>query len=174
MTVSSPIGARSGASADSTETTERLRHAVTRLARLLRQQDEGGFGATLTAALASVKSRGPLTLGELAACEQVAPPTMTKVVERLEALGFVTRALDGKDRRVSRVAVTRAGRRHLEVTKQRRTAWLAGRVERLDATNQQRMLDAVSVLEALISVEPRGTPEATQVQARRPSGRMGS
>ena len=56
---------------------ERLRHVVARLARLLRQQDEGQLGATASSALASVNNRGPMTLGELAASEQVAPPTMT-------------------------------------------------------------------------------------------------
>lgn len=135
------------------EIAERLRHSVTRLARLLRQQDEGGFGATLTAALASVKNRGPLTLGELAACEQVAPPTMTKVVEKLEAQGFVTRRVDPLDRRVSRVTVTAAGRRHLDATRQRRTAWLAGRLDHLPADQLERLMEALDVLETLIAVD---------------------
>ncbi len=135
------------------EIAERLRHSVTRLARLLRQQDEGGFGATLTAALASVKNRGPLTLGELAACEQVAPPTMTKVVEKLEAQGFVTRRVDPLDRRVSRVTVTAAGRRHLDATRQRRTAWLAGRLDHLPAEQLERLMEALDVLETLIAVD---------------------
>ncbi len=146
------------------EVAERLRHSVTRLARLLRQQDEGGFGATLTAALASVKNRGPLTLGELAACEQVAPPTMTKVVEKLEAHGFVTRQVDQNDRRVSRVTVTAAGRRHLEGTRERRTAWLAGRLDHLPADELDRLLDALDVLEALIAVES----PVVDVSARQP------
>jgi DNA-binding MarR family transcriptional regulator len=135
------------------EAAERLRHSVTRLARLLRQQDEGGFGATQTAALASVKNRGPLTLGELAACEQVAPPTMTKVVEKLEAHGFVTRQVDQNDRRVSRVTVTAAGRRHLDATRQRRTAWLAGRLHHLPADQLDRLMDALDVLETLIATD---------------------
>ena len=134
---------------------DRLRHAVARLARLLRQQDEGSFGATFTSALASVKNVGPLTLGELAAREQVAPPTMTKVVEKLEAHGFVTRTVDQKDRRVSRVTVTPAGRRHLDATRVRRTAWLASRLDQLTADELERLMDAVDVLDKLIAVEPQ-------------------
>src|SRR3954447_23388830 len=90
---------------------ERLRHGVNRLARLLRQQDEGDLGATSTAALATVRTRGPVTVGELASREQVAPPTMTKVIEKLEGRGFVSRRVDPDDRRVTRVTVTATGSR---------------------------------------------------------------
>lgn len=132
---------------------DRLRHAVARLARVLRQQDEGGFGATFTAALASVANRGPLTLGELAVAEHVAPPTMTKVVEKLEANGFVTRQVDTNDRRVTRVTATDAGVRHIEATRERRTAWMASQLDRLDDDQLARLTDAVDVLEALTHVE---------------------
>lgn len=152
------------------DTADRLRHAVARLARLLRQQDEGGLGATSTAALSSVKNRGPMTLGELAACEQVAPPTMTKVVEKLESQGFVTRQVDPKDRRVSRVTVTPAGRRHLDSTRARRTSWLASRLEQLEPDDLQRMTDALGALETIIAAEPQpetSSTDGTRTKARR-------
>ncbi|MCU1358836.1 MAG: regulatory protein MarR [Ilumatobacteraceae bacterium] len=147
--------ALSSADTDVPAAADRLRYAVTRLARLLRQQDEGGLGATSTAALSSVKNRGPMTLGELAACEQVAPPTMTKVVEKLESQGFVTRQVDPKDRRVTRVTVTPAGKRHLDATRARRTSWLAARLDQLDPDELQRLTDAIGTLEAVIQAEPR-------------------
>lgn len=137
------------------ETAERLRYAVNRLTRLLRQQDEGGLGATSTAALSSVMNRGPMTLGELAACEQVAPPTMTKVVEKLESQGFVTRQVDAKDRRVSRVTVTASGRRHLDSTRARRTSWLAARLDQLAPDQLEKLTDAIDALETIIAAEPR-------------------
>ena len=108
--------------ADRSTEAERLRHGVNRLARMLRQQDEGDIGATSTAALATVRTRGPVTLGDLASLEQVAPPTMTKVVEKLESRGFVTRRVDPDDRRVARVTVTAAGTRYLDRSRARRTA----------------------------------------------------
>jgi DNA-binding MarR family transcriptional regulator len=137
---------------------ERLRHSVARLARLLRQQDESGLGATSISALASIRTVGPLTLGELAAREQVTPPTMTKVVEKLETLGYVTRTTDLHDRRVTRVAVTASGRRHLDTTRARRTAWLASRLEGLDRDQLARLTAAIDVLEALVACETK--PEA--------------
>ena len=86
-----------------------LRPTVTRLARRLRQQDHTGLGPTITAALSSIKQHGGLTHGELAAIEQVAPPTITAVVGKMEALGLVTRETDANDRRVTRIRITAAG-----------------------------------------------------------------
>src|SRR3712207_4690713 len=90
-----------------------LRLAVMRLARRLRQQAEGDVTPSQHAALASVDRFGPLTLGELAAVEQVQPPTMTKIVTKLEELGFVVREADPRDRRVARVRLSEAGQAYL-------------------------------------------------------------
>src|SRR4051794_15765900 len=113
------------------ETVERLRLVVARLARLLRQQDDSGLGPTLTAALSTVAKHGPLTLGDLAARERVAPPTITKVVDKMEAAGYVERRQHTVDRRVSLVAVTELGTSTLAALRDRRTAWLRTRLEEL-------------------------------------------
>ena len=133
----------------------RLRFSVARMNRLLRQQDQSGFGPTVVAALASVEKLGPLTLGELAAREQVAPPTITKVVEKLVDAGLVARTVDPTDRRVSRVALTAKGSRQLATFRTRRTEWLVGRLEGLDGDQLARLAAAIDVLEHLID-----TPEA--------------
>jgi DNA-binding MarR family transcriptional regulator len=145
--------------ADRTGDAERLRHGVNRLARLMRHQDDGDLGATATAALATVRKRGPLTLGELASFEQVSPPTMTKVVEKLESRGFVTRRIDPDDRRVARVNVTAAGTRYLERTRARRAAWLAARLDRLELQQLAQLAGTIELLEAVIG-EPDCRPEA--------------
>jgi DNA-binding MarR family transcriptional regulator len=120
--------------------------AITRLGRLLRQQDQGGLSQSLLSALAATEARGPMTLGELAAYEQVAPPTVTKLVERLEGLGYVTRAQDPSDRRVHRISPTAAGRAQLEINRTLRTAWLA---ERLAALPADELVDVEAVLHVL-------------------------
>jgi DNA-binding MarR family transcriptional regulator len=130
----------------------RLRFAVARMARLLRQQDQSGFGPTLVAALATVGKHGPLTLGDLAAREQVAPPTITKVVEKLVALDLVTRSADAFDRRVSRVTITTKGTRQLDKYRTRRTEWLAERLRDLEPAERERLAAAVDVLEKIIAV----------------------
>jgi DNA-binding MarR family transcriptional regulator len=135
------------------ELASRLRFAVARLARLLRQQDQSGFGPTLVAALATIERHGPITLGELAGREQVAPPTITKVVEKLEANGLVTRTTDVADRRVNRVALTSKGTKQLAVYRSRRTEWLASRLQDLSPTEHEQLIAALPVLERLIAVQ---------------------
>ena len=133
----------------------RLRFAVARLARLLRQQDESGHGPTLMAALATVEAHGPLTLGDIATREQVAPPTITKVVEKLVAGDLVSREPDPTDRRASLVRITRHGRRVLAASRTRRTEWLAGRLAALEPDERARLAAAMDVLEKIVAVPTR-------------------
>jgi DNA-binding MarR family transcriptional regulator len=135
-----------------TETAElagRLRLSVTRLARLMRQQADTGLSPTQLATLATVEAAGPITLGDLAAREQVAPPTMTKAVGCLEGQGLVARHQDAEDRRVSRLSITPEGRRLLERSRTRKNAWLARRLSDLDATDRQRLAEALDALDRL-------------------------
>src|SRR6476469_7169591 len=94
---------------DQAEITARLRLSATRLARILRQQADLGLTPSQITALATVGREGPLTLGALAEPEHVTPPSMTKVVEKLESLGLIERRADGADRRRVLAAVTAAG-----------------------------------------------------------------
>ena len=127
----------------------RLRYSIARLARLLRQQDTTGLTPTASAMLATISRSGPLTLGELAAAEQVAPPTITKVVGRLEAAGLIERVRDSDDRRVCRVVVSDEGRRQVERNRSRRTAWLTEQLAALPDDDRGRLAEAVDVLERL-------------------------
>src|SRR5664279_373405 len=90
----------------SEEIAGRLRLSATRLARRLRQEAHTGLSPSQLSALAAVERHGPLTLGALADLEQVAPPSVTRVVAKLETDGFLTRQPDPGDRRVTRVVVT--------------------------------------------------------------------
>ena len=67
----------------------RLRYSVTRLARQLRRQAGTDLTPTQSAALVSIERHGPITIGDLAAHEQVSAPTATNVVSKLEAAGLV-------------------------------------------------------------------------------------
>lgn len=132
----------------------RLRLSATRLARQLRQQSSTGLTPSQLSALAAVGRHGALTLGDLADQERVAPPTITKIVGKLEAAGLLERRPDPDDRRFCRVVVTPEGSALLDDTRQRRDAWLALRLADLDPDQQARLAGALDVLEALIEVEP--------------------
>src|SRR5437588_6657390 len=96
------------------ELAARLRLAVTRLSRLLRHLGETGISASQLSALSTIERSGPMTLGDLAAAEQVQPPSMTRIVSRLEEAGLVDRQACEQDRRVARARVTTAGRQLLQ------------------------------------------------------------
>jgi DNA-binding MarR family transcriptional regulator len=132
----------------------RLRISATRLARKLRQEAHTGLTPSQLSALTAVERHGPVTLGALADHEQVAPPSITRVVVKLETDGLVMRLADPADRRVTKVAVTPKGRNLLGTSRRRKTEWLTTRLEDLDVEQRARMADALDVLDALTS-EPR-------------------
>jgi DNA-binding MarR family transcriptional regulator len=138
---------------DDTDLAARLRLAVTRLARRLRQQAAGEATPSQLSALASVDRLGPITLGELAAVERVRPPSMTRIVSGLEEAGFVSRQVDPKDRRIARVEATVAGQRFLERSRSRKNAYLAARVRTLDPDDRAVLARAATLLERLLEGE---------------------
>lgn len=131
-----------------------LRMVVMRLARRLRQQAEGDVTASQLSALATVERLGPLTLGELAAAEQIQPPSTTKIVSRLEEHGFVIREPDARDRRIARVRISDEGRRYVARSRTRRNAYLAERLRGFDAEERALLERALPLLERLVD-EPR-------------------
>ncbi len=128
----------------------RLRLVVTRLARRLRQHADATVSPTQLAALATIDREGSLTLGELAAVEQVQPPTITAAVSRMEEGGLVVRVRDLTDRRVARVEITAEGRRLLERSRSRKTAYLERRLDALTAGERATLDAAAAILERVL------------------------
>jgi DNA-binding MarR family transcriptional regulator len=73
-----------------------------------------------------------LPLTALAEAEQVAQPTMTRIVASLEAASAVTRARSQTDRRVQMVAISPEGRRIFEAARARRLEVIEAMLGRLD------------------------------------------
>ena len=132
------------------EVAGRLRIAVNRLQRRLRQQSLGGLSPAQASALGSVHRHGNPTQGELAALEQVQPPTMTRIVANLADAGMVTREADANDRRSARVRLTPAGARALERMRTLKNAFLLRRLGELEPAEQRRAVDLVLLLEHLL------------------------
>lgn len=133
-----------------TEVAPRLRLVVMRLARRLRQQVEGPITPSQISALHSIEHLEPVTLGELAAAERVQPPTMTRIVAALEENAFVIREVDAADRRIARLRLTPQGRRSIERSRTRRTAYLAARLRRLDDDELLALERALPLLERML------------------------
>ena len=103
-----------------------LRVGVMRLARRLRNE-RSGSDLTLTqlSALGTLDRYGKLTIGELAAIENVQPPSMTRTVTFLQEARLVTRSAHETDGRQVVVGLTDHARAVLDEDRRRRDAWLA-------------------------------------------------
>jgi len=135
------------------EAAARLRVAITRLQRQLRQQTVGGLTLSQWSALVTVEMHGPMRIGDLADREGVSAPTATRLVASLEEHGLLERQTDSADRRSSYVTVTASGREQLEFARQARTAKLAQRLATLSEADVARLLDVLPLLEALAADE---------------------
>ena len=134
------------------ELASRLQVLAIHLLRRLRRADAAlGISAARLSVLSVIGHAGPHTLGELAAAEQVTPPTMTRLIASLERDGLVTRTIDAGDRRVARIAVTPKGRELLDWARSRRTEHLAGPLRTLDAEDLAILERAAAILEQVVN-----------------------
>jgi DNA-binding MarR family transcriptional regulator len=129
----------------------RLRAAVARTARRLRQQADTPLSPTLQAALGTVVEHGPLTPSELAERERVQRPTATKLIARLEAEGLVQRAGDPDDGRSSLISITAAGTALIAEIRTRKDAYLAQRLRRLPPADRATLARAAELLVEMLA-----------------------
>ncbi|SCG63974.1 DNA-binding transcriptional regulator, MarR family [Micromonospora coxensis] len=127
-----------------------LRDAITRLNRRVRQaRPVGDLTVTQLSALTSLKLAGALTPRELADIERVQPPTMTKIVAKLEERGLVQRTPHPTDGRQVILAATEGGRAVLEQFERARNEWLADRLAALTEGERDTLRRAAEILQQL-------------------------
>src|ERR1022692_267629 len=109
------------------EVADRLHSAAIHLLRHARRQDVlARQGPARLSALSVLVFGGPMALGQLAAAEQVKPPTMSRIVAGLKRSGLAKIETDAKDARRIRVMATAKGERLLQQARARRIGMLAG------------------------------------------------
>ena len=131
------------------ETAARLRTAIARLNRRLRQETVGELTLSQWSALVAIEGGGPMRIGDLAEHEHVSAPTATRLVASLETEGLVLREIDEADRRATVVSLAEPGRQALAELRRRRTEALAARLAALTPTDLDRLVDALPLLEDL-------------------------
>ncbi|GIF99586.1 MarR family transcriptional regulator [Catellatospora citrea] len=132
------------------ELTERLRDAITRLNRRLRQERPvGDLTVTQLSALTSLRIGGALTPRELSEAERVQPPTMTKIVAKLEERGLISRTPHPTDGRQVLLSPSEQGLAVLEDYQRVRDEWLAGKLADLTAQERDTVARAAALLERL-------------------------
>jgi DNA-binding MarR family transcriptional regulator len=132
------------------ESAARLRLAIVRTARRMRQEAGGDLSPTLLAALASIDRLGPITPSELADVERVKRPTATRVAAALEREGLIERAADPSDGRACLLSVSREGRSLLKRVRSRKNAYLSRRLRKLGDDDVETLERAAEVLERML------------------------
>jgi DNA-binding MarR family transcriptional regulator len=135
------------------ELAARLRLAITRTARRMRQEAGADLGPSQVTALASVERRGPLAPSELASLESIRRPTVTRIVARLAEAGLVERTADPEDGRGALVSITAEGSALLKRLRRAKTAYLAQHLGDLDPEDAAALERAVEVLERMLEGE---------------------
>lgn len=141
--------------AETDEIADRLHSAAIHLLRRAREHDEAsGLSPARLSALSVVVFRGPLTLGDLAAAEDVRSATMTGIVNGLEDDGLVRRKPHAHDRRAVLVEATSAGRRRLAQARARRIDLVASRLGDLSEADLALLRRAAELLEERFALRP--------------------
>jgi DNA-binding MarR family transcriptional regulator len=143
-----PATAPAGAS-DTGDLAAELRVAIMKTSRRLRLESSS---EELTPAQYSVLAglrNEQHTIGELAAREQVAAPSMTRIVKSLLEAGLVTRTASEHDGRQVLIAPTVEGMAAYQAARSQRTAWLARRVESLGAEDRATLARAAALLQEM-------------------------
>jgi DNA-binding MarR family transcriptional regulator len=130
---------------------DRLHSASIHLLRRVRKQDvSSGEGPARLSALSVLVFGGPKTLGELAAAEQVKPPTMSRIVAGLERSRLIEITPDSDDARRLRIRTSAKGMRLLQAARQRRIASLAEQLQKLSAEDCLKLKSAAEILRRLL------------------------
>jgi DNA-binding MarR family transcriptional regulator len=127
-----------------------LRDAITRLNRRVRQaRPVGDLTIAQLSALTSLELAGALSPRELADVERVQPPTMTKIIGRLEERGLVRRTPHPTDGRQVIISATEQGRAVYAQFARVRDEWLARRLAELTPDERETLRRAAEILRRL-------------------------
>jgi DNA-binding MarR family transcriptional regulator len=125
-----------------------LRDAITRLQRRVRQaRPVGDLTFSQLSALTSLQLAGALTPRELADVERVQPPTMTKIVGKLEDRGLVVRTPHPTDGRQVILAPTEQGRAVYAQFERARNEWLARHLAELNPSERETLARAAEIMQ---------------------------
>jgi DNA-binding MarR family transcriptional regulator len=130
---------------------DQIHSAAIHLLRKLRREDEGsGLNAPRLSALSVIVFGGPVTLGDLAAAEQVRPPTMTRIVNALEEQGLVIKKQNANDGRSTYLSATPAGQKLLMQGRARRVQALAKQIAALNREQRSVLHQAAEILKEVV------------------------
>lgn len=139
---------------DTREIANELRPVLLRLGRQLRREIHSlGVTAGQVSLLAAIKSAPGITASTLAEQECISAAAISNHLARLENAGLIERTRGGDDRRRVGLSLSPEGEKVLRSVRQRRTAWLARRLDRLTDTERTAVDAAVGPLARLLEAD---------------------
>jgi DNA-binding MarR family transcriptional regulator len=131
----------------------RLRPVLLRLARELRREIHSlGVTGGQMSLLAIIKHNPGITATELAERERVSAPGMSGHLVRLESAKLIERTRASDRRRIG-LSVTTEGEKVLRSVRNRRTAWLVARLEKLEPSEREDIERSIDALEKLLEAD---------------------
>ncbi|EFH84430.1 MarR family winged helix-turn-helix transcriptional regulator [Ktedonobacter racemifer] len=129
----------------------RLHSVAIHLLRRARQEDLlTGLAPARLSALSVIGFGGPCTVTDLAEAEQVAVPTISRIVAALVAQRLVERQENAHDRRTIHLVATPKGMDVLREGRRRRTAQLGTMLAQFTTVEQATIAEAVTLMERML------------------------
>jgi len=129
------------------ELADRLHSASIHLLRRVRKDDvKTGEGPARLSALSVLVFGGPRTLGEVAAAEQVKPPTMSRIIAGLERAKLVQIQQDPTDARRKRIYPTAKGVHLMLEARQARVTSLVSKLKSCSSDEIAKLEEGVKIL----------------------------
>jgi DNA-binding MarR family transcriptional regulator len=133
------------------EAADRLHSAAIYLLRRVRKQDTASaIGPAQLSALSVLVFAGPQTLGNLAAAEQIKPPTMSRIIAALKRGRLIEITRDAHDARRMHIRATARGARLLQQARRRRIEHLATHLGSLTSAELTHLNASAEILEKLV------------------------
>jgi DNA-binding MarR family transcriptional regulator len=135
---------------DERETARQVNSGAIQILRVVRRVDrEAGLTAARLSALSVLVFAGPCSMGQLAHAEDVAGPTMTRLVDALETAGLVKRRVRAGPGRPIEVSATAKGDRLMRRAADRRLDAIVAGLQQLRPADQRQLAAAAPVLDRL-------------------------
>ncbi|MFD3972632.1 MarR family winged helix-turn-helix transcriptional regulator [Streptomyces cyaneofuscatus] len=119
-----------------------------------------------------IERREGINLRQLSTELEAAPSSVSRLCDRLEAIGFVRRSSSAASRREVELRLTAQGRVHLDRLRARREERLTAVLARVSPASRALFMEAVEAIRVALTAAVRTEP-ATPPGSPEPSGRSG-